>query len=88
MEVFPQTQGGVELWPGVLLLHTWVVPNRLCSPTAPPSAWSVSCFSIVTTYKTCNSHSAVQLLSVLIGLLIISTHYLDFTGQKGDFLEK
>lgn len=42
MEVLPQTQGGVELWPGVLMLHTRVVPHRLCRPTAPPSAWSVS----------------------------------------------
>lgn len=29
MEGFPQAQGGVELWSGLLLLHSWLVPHRL-----------------------------------------------------------
>lgn len=40
MEDFSQTQGGVELWPGLLLLGAWLVPYRLCRPTAPPTSWS------------------------------------------------
>lgn len=41
VEVFPQTQGGVELWSGLLLLHTRLVPHRLRRPAATPSTWSV-----------------------------------------------
>lgn len=41
VEVFPQTQGGSELWSGLPLLHPRLVSHRLCRPAAPPSAWSV-----------------------------------------------
>ncbi len=54
MEVFPQTQGGVELWSGLLLLHARLVPYRLRRPTAPPSAWSV-CIVIYAHYILCLS---------------------------------
>lgn len=42
MEVFPQTQSVVELWAGVLMLHTWMVQNRFCRPATPTSTRSVS----------------------------------------------